>query len=62
MGRPPKLELIEKSSTWKKRIELLNKVRNYYKRHNLNSLNFQGEKLSKIDIQLKDIVQKIEIH
>lgn len=32
MGRPPKLEVMEQSPTWKNRLEKMNKVKNYYKK------------------------------
>ena len=60
MGRPPKLEGIEISQTWKKRIERLNRVRNYYRNNNLNSLDFSGEKMGQIDTKLKKILREIE--
>jgi hypothetical protein len=60
MGRPPKLHVIEQSPTWKKRIDRLNRVRAYYKRKNLNSLDFRGRRVGQIDTQLKKILRKIE--
>ena len=60
MERPPQLETIEKSETWKKRIAMLNKVRSYYLKNNLNSLDFRGEKMEVIYTSLKKIIGKIE--
>ena len=60
MDRPPQLEKIEQSPTWKKRIELLIRVRNYYKKNNLNSLTFKGKSMCQIDAELKNIIHRIE--
>jgi len=60
MGRPPQLEVIEKSPTWKHRIEMLNKVRRYYRKNNLNSLDFSAETMRDIDTALKNILSKAE--
>lgn len=60
MGRPPQLVIIENSPTWKKRIAMLNRVRSYYLKNNLNSLDFRGEKMKYIDISLKKIIRKID--
>jgi len=57
MGRPPQLEAIEKSPTKKKRINLLKKVRNYYRKNNLNSLDFNGLDMNQIDEKLKNILK-----
>lgn len=60
MGRPPKLEVIEQSPTWKRRIEMLNMVRSYYRKNNLNSLDFSVDKMGYIDTALRKIISKIE--
>ena len=58
MGRPPQLEIIEKSPTWNKRIEKLHRVRNYYRKNNLNSLDFQNLTKSQIDEELNTIIRQ----
>lgn len=59
MGRPPKLEAIEKSPTWRKRLNMMNVVKNNYKRKNLDALDFTGLTMKKIDEKLKEIVSVI---
>jgi len=59
MGRPPQLEVIEKSPTRMKRIKKLNKVRNYYRKNNLNSLDFSGLDMNQIDEKLNNILKSI---
>jgi len=59
LGRPPQLEIIEKSPTRKKRIVMLNKVRNYYRKNNLNSLDFNGLAMKQIDKKLNSILKSI---
>lgn len=58
MGRPPQLEVIEKSPTWKHRIVMLNRVSSYYRKNNLNSLDFSGERMGHIDTVLKRILRE----
>jgi hypothetical protein len=60
MGRPPQLEVIEESPTWKRRIKMLNRVRSYYRKNNLNSLDFSDKKMADIDMALRRIIKKIE--
>ena len=61
MGPPPKLEVINKSPTWKKRIKMLNRVRSYYRKNSLNTLDFSDYKTGQIDSALKKILRNIEI-
>ena len=60
MGRPPQLEVIEKSPTWKQRIQMLNMVRSYYRKNNLSSLDFSAKRLGDIDAALQKILRTIE--
>ncbi|MBD3309499.1 radical SAM protein [candidate division KSB3 bacterium] len=60
MGRPPQLEIMEKSPTWKRRLEMMNRVKNYYRKHSLNSLNFSSFSKSRIDDTLSGILDEIE--
>ncbi|MFX0194895.1 MAG: radical SAM protein [Candidatus Hodarchaeota archaeon] len=60
MGRPPQLEFLEKSSTWKRRLQMMYRVKNYYKKHDLNTLDFSSFTNKRIDEELTDILAKIE--
>jgi len=59
IGRPPQLESIEKSPTWKRRLEMMNRVKNYYRKHNLNSLDFSCLTKGVIDEELRRILKSI---
>ena len=59
MGRPPYLEVIEKSPTWQHRIQMMRKVKNYYLKHNLNSLDFSHFTKKRVDKEIKKILKKI---
>lgn len=59
MGRPPKLEIIEKSPTWRKRLNMMNMVKNNHKRENIATIEFTGLTMQKIDEKLKEIVGTI---
>lgn len=59
MGRPPQLEVIQNSYRWKNRIRLMNRIKSYYKKHNMNSLNFNGLTYKKVDEELNKILQNI---
>ncbi|MHC4477705.1 MAG: radical SAM protein [Planctomycetota bacterium] len=61
MGRPPKLEFIEKSPTWQRRIGMLKRVKKDYQKHNLNSLDFSCSTYGKIDDRLKRIIRKLDL-
>ncbi|GAI07114.1 unnamed protein product, partial [marine sediment metagenome] len=61
MGRPPQLEIIEKSPTWSLRLKMMNRVKNYYRKHNLNSLDFSNFTKKRIDEELKKILDKIDL-
>ena len=60
MGRPPQLNILERSATWERRLGMMNRVKSYYKKHNLNSLDFSGIAKKKIDKKLKRIMEKID--
>ena len=55
MGRPPQLEVIENSPTKIKRIKLMNRVKNYYKKNDQSPSNFSGFKMKEIDKKLRKI-------
>jgi len=59
MGRPPRLNVLEKSPAWKRRLGMMNKVKSYYKKHNLNSLDFGNLTRKNIDEELKRIATLI---
>ena len=52
MGRPPQMEVMERSPTWRRRVKMLSRVRSYYRSNNLNSLDFGEKRLSEIDREL----------
>ncbi len=60
MGRPPQLNILESSPTWERRLGMMNRVKSYYKKHNLNSLDFSDIAKKKIDKKLKRIMGKID--
>lgn len=59
LRRPPKLEVIEESPTWKKRLEMMNRVKNYYKKNDIVSPIFRDLPYQKIDVELKEILAGI---
>lgn len=59
MGKPPKIDKIENSQTWSRRISKLNKVKSYYKKNNLNSLSFENVKYKEIDRKLVEIIDDV---
>ncbi|GAI37111.1 unnamed protein product [marine sediment metagenome] len=61
MGRPPQLEVIEKSPTWKRRLEMMNRIKNYYKKQNLNTLDYSSFTKKRIDEELKKIITNIDL-
>jgi len=61
MGRPPQLEVIEESPTWKRRLGMMNRVKNYYKKHNLNTLDFSSFTKKRIDEELSNLLTKIDL-
>jgi len=61
MGRPPQLEAIETSPTWQRRLRMMNRVKNYYKKHNLNSLDFSVLTKHRIDEELGKILKRIDL-
>lgn len=60
LGRPPKLEFMEQSPTWKNRLEKMNKVKNYYKKNSLLAPGFNELSYALIDAKLKDIMTIID--
>jgi len=57
LGRPPKLEKIEKSKRLQERIKRLNKIKNYYIKNNLSAPDWSGlnerevaEEIGKIEL------------
>ena len=57
MGRPPQLEVIENSPTWTLRLTMMNRVKSYYRKHNLNSLDFSCLPKRIIDKELGRILK-----
>jgi len=60
MERPPQLAIIEKSPTLKKRLKMMNRVKNYYRKNNLNTLDFSNLRIREIDEELSKTLKKIE--
>ncbi len=60
MGRPPQLDIIEKSETWQRRLRIMNRVKTYCKKHNLNSLDFSGLTKKKLDKTLGLLLKKVD--
>lgn len=61
MGRPPQLEVIENSPTWTRRLTMMNRIKSYYRKHNLDSLDFTDLTKKKIDDELEKILNKIDL-
>jgi len=59
MGRPPRLDVIEHSPTWKHRILLLHRIRNHYRRNNMNSLDFSSLSRQELDAILDTMITDI---
>jgi len=60
MGRPPQLEVIEASPKWKKRIQIMNKIKRYFKIHGkLSPFDFRGFNIKRIDDELKTILNDL---
>ncbi|MBI4650347.1 radical SAM protein [Candidatus Desantisbacteria bacterium] len=57
MGRPPQLEVIENSPTWKSRLLMMSKVKNYCKKNNITTLNFSTLSNKYIDEELKKLIK-----
>lgn len=56
LGRPPKLEDIEKSPTWINRLYKLNKVKNYYRKNGFSAPDFNKLPYYKIDEELNKMI------
>jgi hypothetical protein len=60
MGRPPQFEVIESSPEWKKRIQLMNKVKKYFKINGKTSpFDFKEFNIKKIDEELETIFKDL---
>lgn len=59
LGSPPKLELIEKNSALKERIEKMRKIKNYYEENGIKNLNFSSLKSEELDRILKKLETNI---
>jgi len=60
LGRPPQFEVMEESPTWGKRLEMMNRVKNYYKKTNIPAPDFSEISYALIDAKLKDIMASID--
>lgn len=60
MGRPPKMDVMQDSPTWDYRLGMMNRVKNYCKKHNLNSWDFSDLTKKCIDARLKEFLMGIE--
>lgn len=60
LGRPPQLEVMEESPTWGKRLEMMNRVKNYCKKNNISAPDFGELPYALIDAKLKDIMTSID--
>jgi hypothetical protein len=61
MGRPPKLDLVENSPTWQRRIQSLNKIRDYCQARSMNPLDFASLSYGELDSQIQAILHRIEL-
>ena len=60
MGRPPQYEIIESSLKWKERIQIMNKVKRYFKINSvLSTFDFSGFSIKRIDEELKIILNDL---
>jgi hypothetical protein len=60
MGRPPQLEIIEASPQWKKRIQIMNKVKDYFKKNDkLSPFDFREFNIKRINKELKIILNDL---
>ncbi len=59
MGRPPKLEELN-SNKWKKRLQMMKRVKNYYKKNNMNSMDYGSLKMLEVDERLKKVIIQVE--
>ncbi|MBU1666997.1 radical SAM protein [bacterium] len=53
LGRPPGLEVLENGYGWKERIQVMNKIKNHYKREGIKAPNFGSLKIKELDSELK---------
>jgi hypothetical protein len=59
MGRPPQLEVLEESPTWKRRIARMNTIKTYCKRNGPVVLDFSALTRRQIDEQLERLISSI---
>jgi len=60
MGRPPQLDIIEKSPKWKQRIQFMNKVKRYYYVNNkISQFDFEKFNIDQVDKALKTIIENL---
>lgn len=55
LGRPPQLETIESSATWRDRLEMMNRVKSYYKKNDITAPDFSDLPYQSIDEELRKI-------
>lgn len=55
LGRPPKIEIIEKNAKWKDRIRTMNRIKEYYKNGHTKNLDFSNMKIMELDKKLDKI-------
>ena len=58
LGRPPQMEKIEKNDLWKRRITLMNQVKNICKMENLEHPNLKNCLYKEIDLKLNNFLKK----
>ncbi len=58
MGRPPFLEKIDNNSKLKKRIILLNKIKNHYKKNNISPPDFSRLNKRELDNGIQEIIEE----
>jgi hypothetical protein len=61
MGRPPRLDRIENSPTWQHRIQLLSRIKDYYQKRSMNSLNFSTLRKPELDAEITRIIREIQL-
>ena len=58
LGRPPKMDLIEKSETWQNRIGLMNKLKNICLKNELQPPKIDYSFGPKFDMKIKNFIDR----
>jgi len=60
LGRPEKIEIINKSSKYQKRIKKLNRLKKHFEKNNIFPLDFSDLKKRELDKKINNLIEKIE--